>query len=52
MEDIDGGLHPAVDGQSLDEDEDEKRKKKYDLNQTKYTDCVVKRVQIVQVVEA
>ena len=22
MEDIDGGLHPAVDGQSLDEDED------------------------------
>ena len=23
MEDIDGGLHPAVDGQSLDEDEDE-----------------------------
>ena len=25
MEDIDGGLHPAVDGQSLDEDEDEVR---------------------------
>ena len=24
MEDIDGGLHPAVDGQSLDKDEDEK----------------------------
>ena len=23
VEDIDGGLHPAVDGQSLDEDEDE-----------------------------
>ena len=23
MEDIDGGPHPAVDGQSLDEDEDE-----------------------------
>ena len=23
MEDIDGGLHSAVDGQSLDEDEDE-----------------------------
>ena len=23
MEDTDGGLHPAVDGQSLDEDEDE-----------------------------
>ena len=23
MEDIDGGLHPVVDGQSLDEDEDE-----------------------------
>ena len=23
MEDIDGGHHPAVDGQSLDEDEDE-----------------------------
>ena len=23
MEDIDGGLHPAVDGQSLDEDENE-----------------------------
>ena len=23
MEDIDGGLHPAVDGQSLDEDEDD-----------------------------
>ena len=23
MEDIDGGLHPAVDAQSLDEDEDE-----------------------------
>ena len=23
MEDIDGGLHPAEDGQSLDEDEDE-----------------------------
>ena len=23
MEDIDGGLHPAVDGKSLDEDEDE-----------------------------
>ena len=23
IEDIDGGLHPAVDGQSLDEDEDE-----------------------------
>ena len=22
MEDIDGGLHPAVDGQNLDEDED------------------------------
>ena len=22
MEDIDGGLHPAVDGQSLDEDEE------------------------------
>ena len=27
MEDIDGGLHPAVDGQSLDEDEDEEIKK-------------------------
>ena len=26
MEDIDGGLHPAVDGQSLDEDEDETMK--------------------------
>ena len=26
MEDIDGGLHPAVDGQSLDEDEDEVQK--------------------------
>ena len=25
MEDIDGGLHPAEDGQSLDEDEDEVR---------------------------
>ena len=25
MEDIDGGLHPAVDRQSLDEDEDEER---------------------------
>ena len=25
MEDIDGGLHPAVDGQSLDDDEDEER---------------------------
>ena len=24
MEDIDGGLHPAVDGQSLDEGEDER----------------------------
>ena len=24
MEDIDGGLHPTVDGQSLDEDEDDK----------------------------
>ena len=24
MEDIDGGLHPAVDGQSLDEDEERK----------------------------
>ena len=23
MEDTDGGLHPALDGQSLDEDEDE-----------------------------
>ena len=23
MEDIDGGLHPAVDGQRLDKDEDE-----------------------------
>ena len=23
MEDIDGGLHPAVDGQSLDEEADE-----------------------------
>ena len=23
--DIDGGLHPAVDGQSLDEDEDENK---------------------------
>ena len=23
MEDIDGGLHPAVDGQSLDEDDDD-----------------------------
>ena len=23
MEDIDGGLHPAVDGQSLDEDEEQ-----------------------------
>ena len=23
MEDIDGGLHPAVEGQSLDKDEDE-----------------------------
>ena len=23
MKDIDGGLHPAVDGQSLDEDEDD-----------------------------
>ena len=23
MEDIDGGLHPAVDGQSLDDDEDD-----------------------------
>ena len=28
MEDIDGGLHPAVDGQSLDEDEDESSKMK------------------------
>ena len=27
MEDIDGGLHPAVDGQSLDEDEDDSIKK-------------------------
>ena len=27
MEDIDGGLHPAVDGQSLDEDEDEDKEK-------------------------
>ena len=26
MENIDGGLHPAVDGQSLDEDEDEVQK--------------------------
>ena len=26
MEDIDGGLHPAVDGQSLDEDEDDETK--------------------------
>ena len=25
MEDIDGGLHPAVDGQSLDEDKDERK---------------------------
>ena len=25
MEDIDGGLHPAVDGQSLDDDEDDDR---------------------------
>ena len=25
MEDIDGGLHPAVDGQSLDEDEEQAR---------------------------
>ena len=25
MEDIDRGLHPAVDGQSLDEDEDKDR---------------------------
>ena len=24
MEDIDGGLHPAVDGQSLDEDDEER----------------------------
>ena len=23
MEDIDGGLHPAVDGQSLDEDDED-----------------------------
>ena len=23
MEDIDGGLHPAVDGQSLDDDDDD-----------------------------
>ena len=29
MEDIDGGLHPAVDGQSLDEDEDEVERKFY-----------------------
>ena len=27
MEDIGGGLHPAVDGQSLDEDEDEPNEK-------------------------
>ena len=28
MEDIDGGLHPALDGQSLDEDDDENNKKR------------------------
>ena len=27
MEDTEGGLHPAVDGQSLDEDEDENKKR-------------------------
>ena len=27
MEDIDGGLHPAVDGQSLDEDEEYSRER-------------------------
>ena len=26
MEDIDGGLHPAVDGQSLDDDDDDEKK--------------------------
>ena len=26
MEDIDGGLHPAVDGQSLDEDDEDETK--------------------------
>ena len=31
MEDIDGGLHPAVDGQSLDEDEDEEQAAKYNI---------------------
>ena len=31
MVDIDGGLHPAVDGQSLDEDEDEEEYRSTDL---------------------
>ena len=39
MEDIDGGLHPAVDGQSLDEDEDEVVVVKGACN---YQSCVVK----------
>ena len=46
MEDIDRGLHPAVDGQSLDEDEDEvglnlwvesKKKKKKKKNPSGHT---------------
>ena len=33
MEDIDGGLHPALDGQSLDEDEDRTRAGKIPMAQ-------------------
>ena len=29
MEDIDGGLHPAVDGQSLDDEDDERRNTRF-----------------------
>ena len=32
MEDIDGGLHSAVDGQSLDKDDDEEGQRSADLD--------------------
>ena len=36
MEDTDGGLHPAMDGQSLDEDEDDEENHKSDAGRIKF----------------
>ena len=41
MEDIDGGLHPAEDGQSLDKDEDEQKHRCNDSNKNMTLDAVI-----------